>query len=90
MHLRNASVNFERKKNNFESFVHTVFLATYSGVKYVDNKMPKRFQNFPVCLGNTSAKKLPKTQQKPMYTTSAMASSYLDILPRTMICFFNS
>ena len=30
------------------------------------------------------------TQQKPVYITSAMVSAYLDILPRAMICFFNS
>ena len=28
-----------------------------SGGKYVGNKMPKQFQNFSVCLGNTPAKK---------------------------------
>ena len=38
-----------------------------SGAKYVDNKLPRQFQNFSVCLGNKSAKKLPKTQQKPIY-----------------------
>ena len=28
-----------------------------SGAMYLGNKMPRRFQNFLVCLGNTSAKK---------------------------------
>ena len=28
-----------------------------SGAKYVGNKMPKQFQNFLVCLGNTPTKK---------------------------------
>ena len=32
-------------------------------------------------------KKLPKTQQKPEYIMSAMASAYLGILPRAIICF---
>ena len=45
---------------------------------------------FSVFLGNTSAKKLPKTKQKPFYITSAMALGYLGILPRAMIWFFNS
>ena len=33
-----------------------------SGAKYVGNKMLQRSHNFSVCLDNTSAKKLPKTQ----------------------------
>ena len=40
---------------------------------------------FSVCLGNTLAKKLPKTQHKPLHITSAMASAYLGILPMAMI-----
>ena len=55
-----------------------------SDAKCVGNKMPRRFQNFPVCLGNT----LPMTQQKPLYITSGIASAYLGILSRAMICFF--
>ena len=35
-------------------------------------------------------KVLPKTQQKPLYITSAMASACLGILPKAMIWFFNS
>ena len=38
-----------------------------SDAKYVGNKMPRQFQNFSVFLGNTSAKKMPKTQQKPLW-----------------------
>ena len=61
-----------------------------SGAKYVGNKMPRQFQNFLVCLGNVPAKKLPKTQKKSMYITSALALAYVGILPRSMIWFFNS
>ena len=38
----------------------------------------------------TPATKLPKTQQKPLCITSAMAAAYLDILAMAMIWFFNS
>ena len=48
-----------------------------SVAKYVGNKKLRRFQNFSVCLGNTSAKKLPMTQQKPLFITAAMALRYL-------------
>ena len=48
-----------------------------SVTKYIGNKMLRRFQNFSVCLGNTSAKKLPTTQQKPLYIAAAMALGYL-------------
>ena len=61
-----------------------------AGAKYVGNKMPRRFQNFSVCLGNRSVKKLPNTQQKPLYILLVMASAYLGILPRAMTWFFNS
>ena len=50
--------------------------------------MLRQFQKFSVCLGNTSAKKLPKTQQKPLYIMSAMASAYFSILPKSMIWIF--
>ena len=53
-----------------------------SGAKYLGNKMSRQFQIFPVCLGNTSAKKLPKIQQKALPITSAMVSVYLGILLR--------
>ena len=56
--------------------------------KYVDNKILRQFQSFPVCLGKTSAKKIPKTQRKPLYITSAMALAYLNILPRALIWLF--
>ena len=62
---------------------HTVLAVNYFrcslqnlGTKNVGNKMPRRLQNFSVCLGNTSAKKLPKTKQKPLHITSAMASIF--------------
>ena len=47
-----------------------------------------RFFHFTsvICQGN----KLPKTQQKPLYITSAIALACLGILPRAMIWFFNS
>ena len=61
-----------------------------SGANSVGNKMPRQFQNFSVCFSNTLAKKLPKTQHKSLYITSAMASAYLSILPCTMAWFFNS
>ena len=51
-----------------------------SGAKYVSNKMLRQFQNFPVCLGNTSAEKLPRTQQKPLHIVLAIASEYFSIL----------
>ena len=56
--------------------------------KYVDNKILRQFQSFPVCLGKTSAKKISKTQRKPLYITSAMALAYLNILPRALIWLF--
>ena len=56
-----------------------------SGAQYVGNKMPRRFQDFSVCLGNTSEKEnLPNT----FYVTSAMASAYISILPWAVIWFF--
>ena len=62
-----------------------------SGARYVGNKlMPGWFQNFWVCLGNTLAKKLLKTQQKPLCIMSAMALAYLNILPTALIWFFNN
>ena len=61
-----------------------------SGAKYVNNEMPRWFQNFPVCLGNASAKILRKTQQEPLYILSAMASACLSIFLKAMIWFFNS
>ena len=48
------------------------------------NKMPRGFQNFSVCLGNMSAKKLSKTQQKLSYITLTMALAYPGILPRAI------
>ena len=62
-----------------------------SDPKYVGNKlMLGWFQNLSVCLGNTLAKKLLKTRQKPLCIVSAMALAYLNILPRALICFFNN
>ena len=65
-----------------------------SGATYVDNKMLRQMQNFSVCHGNASAKnktkKLLITYQKPLYITLGMASACLNILPRTVIWFFNS
>ena len=62
-----------------------------SSAKYVGNKqIPGWFQNFSVCLGNTLAKKLQQTQQKPLCIMSEMALAYLNILPRALIWFFNS
>ena len=51
-----------------------------SGAKYVSNKMPRQIQYFSVCLGNASAKKQPKTHQKPSYIMPAMALAYQLIL----------
>ena len=62
-----------------------------SGAKYVENKlMLGWFQNFSVCLDNTLAKKLLKTQQKPLCIMSAMSLAYLNISPRALIWFFNN
>ena len=62
-----------------------------SGAKYVGNKlMLGWFQNFLVCLGNSLAKKLLKTQQKPLCIMSTMALAYLNILPRALVWFFNN
>ena len=65
-----------------------------SGATNVDNKMLRQMQNFSVCHGNASAKKKTKklliTYQKPLYITLGMASACLNILPRTVIWFFNS
>ena len=73
------------------SFYHFINLSLRnSGAKHVGKKMLRQFQIFLVCLGNTSAKKLLRTQQKPLYIMSITASAYLGILPRTMIWFFNS
>ena len=52
--------------------------------------MPRLFKNFSVCHGNTSAKRLPKTQHRPLYITSAITSAYIGTLPRAMIWFLNS
>ena len=59
-----------------------------SDAQYVDNKMSRQFRNFSVCISNTSAKKLPKTLQKPLQIASAIAPSYLSISSRAMIWFF--
>ena len=48
------------------------------------------FRIFQFDLAIRRHKKPPKTQQKPFYITSLIASAYLGILPRAMICFFNS
>ena len=61
-----------------------------SGAQYISNKMLRQFQNFSVCLSNTLEKKLLKTQQKHFHITLAMAVAYVGILPRAVICFFNS
>ena len=46
-----------------------------------------KFKNFQFALAMRRQKKLPKTQQKPLYNTSDMASAYLGSLPKTMIFF---
>ena len=93
-------MTIERRRILTKAFIEFAWLLSSCGcslrnsdAKYVGNNMPRRFQNFSVCLGNNSAKKkkkMPKTQPKPLYITLAMASAYLGILPRAMICFFNS
>ena len=40
--------------------LHSIFNLQNSGAKYVINEMLRQFQNFPVCLGNTSAKNIAK------------------------------
>ena len=64
------------------SLPHSICSLRNWGARYVGNKMPRQFPNFSLCLGNTSAKKLPKTRQKPLYITSTRALVYLGILPR--------
>ena len=82
--------------NFLNDVIALVFLFIYcaafpnSAAKYVDDKITRRFQNFSVCIGNASAIKLPKTQQKPLYITSAVTSVYLGILPKAVMCFFDS
>ena len=66
-----------------QQLYHTFLNLRNSGAKYVSNKMPRQYQNFSVCLGNISAKKLLKTRQKPSYITSTMASAYLGIIQHT-------
>ena len=62
-----------------------------SGARHVGNKlMAGWFQNFSVYLGNTLAKKLLKTQQKPLRVMSAMVLAYLNILPTALVWFFNN
>ena len=65
--------------------------------KYIGNKMMRQFQKFSVSLSNTLVKNLPKTWQKPILSLLCklysiiltMASAYLSILSKAMICFFN-
>ena len=38
-----------------------------SGVKYVGYQMPRQFQNFSVCFGNTSAKKTAEDSETFVY-----------------------
>ena len=72
----------------YERFINSSSLWN-SGARYGSNKMTRCFQNFSICLGILSAKKLPKTQQKPLYITSAMAPAYLDFFTRAKLCCFN-
>ena len=67
--------------------LHRVSLQN-SGAKCISNYMPKCFHNFSVCFGNTSAKKLAKTQQKPLYITSAIAFTYLCIFLKGYVLVF--
>ena len=55
------------------------------------NKMLRHFRFFQFASAiRWQKKKLPKSQQKPLYIMSAMALAYLDILPRALIWFFIS
>ena len=60
-----------------------------SGAKYVDNKMPRQFLKFLMCLQYVN-KKLLTTLQEPLYIMLAMVLAYLSIFPRVMFWFFNS
>ena len=53
-------------------------------------KCPCDFRNFQFASAMRRQKKLPKTQQKPLYITSTVSSACLGILPRAMIQFLNS
>ena len=59
--------------------------VSLSNVLYV--KCRGDFGIFWFALAMRRQKKLPKTQKKPFYITSAMASVYLDILTRTRFGF---
>ena len=76
--LRNFSNINPNGLNNMTSagISNTTNSLRNSGAMYVSNNMPRRYQNFSVCLGNMSEKKLARTQQKLLYITSAMASAY--------------
>ena len=57
-------MTIERRRILTKAFIEFAWLLSSCGcsvrnsdAKYVGNNMPRRFQNFSVCLGNTSAKK---------------------------------
>ena len=71
-----------------EEYIY-IFSLRNSAAKYVGNKMPRQFHNFPVCLGNASAKHIAEDSVETFlyYVGNGFG---LGILPKSMIWFFNS
>ena len=91
----NSTVSFSKwKKEQWQSFYLTKMLLFLAFEIQVLNtsamKMLRQSQNFSVCFGNASAKKLLKTQQNPLHITKAMPLACLSIFPRAIIWFLNS
>ena len=63
-------MTIERRRILTKAFIEFAWLLSSCGcslrnsdAKYVGNNMPRRFQNFSVCLGNNSAKKKKKNAE---------------------------
>ena len=63
-------MTIERRRILTKAFIEFAWLLSSCGcslrnsdAKYVGNNMPRRFQNFSVCLGNNSAKKKKKCRR---------------------------
>ena len=75
-----------------QSYHGSVFIGNHcnslqnSVAKYISNKMPRRFQNFLICIGNMLAKKpVEDSAESIVYYVSN-----LGISPWAMIWFYNS
>ena len=80
-----AEVTVSEPKCHFQHLAFEMQVQSMSAIKCRGN-----FRIFQFASAMHWQKKLPKSQQKPLYIKSAMASTCLCILPKAMIWFFNN